>query len=638
MSFKRRRSARPDPARRRLGSSLEVLEGRQLLAQTPYLPASGYSVAEFPAAINPGPVPPAIIDHPIGVSLDTVNHYPYTNSGKHVSGQDRQGNRYQIDVTGPGYVVVTDTTPTDGVLDDDINTITIVGADPKLTTVVGRVEQSANTPTATSLLPTQGTVRFNRLESLNGVKSVILNGFILTDTITQTSVNGLSPAETNYNATTGVQLHGGVGLLEFGGIDARFPATLNPVPIAVAIGNPTTPLTVHPTIRIDHIYNTSFNETVFGVGGSGVVPTGPLTTPSVTLFVNGQVAAFNVVSITRAPDLSTLVPEINSGFFSTPTQLIPSNTAALDYQFPIVGTTGRTAVQAKSIDHIRASGGVTNTTFSRSAQPFQNSLTGLGHVGTAQFGGPTDAVAIDSRGNIKALKYAKGIGNPTGLSTNPIYYGTPASQNGYAASGLVGGQVVSEGKIGHVVVGPANTFKVYPQDPTQIKAGLNQYARFAPVPGSALTNAVITASNSIGGVQIVGDQVGSEIKSGYNYYSGVGGVEGVTGPSKIGPVKIRGSMIDSVVAASYRPRNGNYNGGVAGDGTITGKFGGQVFQTTTGTTALGNKGSGFYARFTNARPRPRLVTPRAPNLTGTIPVTPVTPTRPVVTVPPIRRR
>ena len=78
---------------------------------------------------------------------------------------------------------------------------------------------------------------------------------------------------------------------------------------------------------------------------------------------------------------------------------------------------------------------MTNVTFSKAAQPFQNSLTGLDSVGTAQFGGTTDAVAIDSRGSIGWLKFAKGLGNPAGVSTNPIYYGTPASQYGYPASG-----------------------------------------------------------------------------------------------------------------------------------------------------------------------------------------------------------
>jgi len=650
MKFKHRRSVRPDPARRRLRSSLEALESRQLLAQTPYLPISGYTIAEHLPALDRGPVPPAIITHPIGSDPNLLA--TYQNAGKHLSGQDRQGNRWNIDVSGPGYAIVTDTTPNDGVLDDDLATISLVGTSLTQTVVTGQVSQSYRTPSSYTQLPTLGQVRFNRLEAQDGVKSIILNGFELTDTITQTVASQiLSPAEPNYNAITGVQLHGGVQLLEFEGINGVFPTSLNPSPIVVAIGNATTPIKVHPTIRIDHIYNTAFDDTAFNTAGTQVVPTGPLTSPTVTLFVNGNVAAFNVVSISQQPDFGTLKPEINGTFLLTPTQLIPTQSASLEYQFPIVGTTGRTAVQAKSIDHIRVSGGAINTTFSKSAQPFQSSLTGLDSVGTAQFGGPTDAVAIDARGDIKGLKFAKGIGNPTNNYAVATNFGTPSANNGYAAAkdanglplNLVGGQIVTEGNIGHVVIAPNDTFKQYPQDPVQINSGLNLTDRYLVRPGTALTTTAIVAGGSIGKVHIVGDSRNSEIKSGYNYYSGIGGAEGVTRASKIGPVHIKGDLVDSVVSASFRPKNGSYPNGTGGDGTITGLYAGQIYQTNTGTTALGNTGSGFFSRFNNGNPRPRKLgavrNPTTVTITdGTTGPTTVTTTNPILTLPVTRKK
>ncbi len=603
MSSSRRRSARLDPARRRIGSNLEVLESRQLLTQSPYLAIQNYPSTEFPVVHSPGQVPGAYIAHPIGSSQATLNSF--SNQGKVLSGQDRQGNRWQITVTGPGYAIVTDTTPADGVLDDDLNTITLVGTDPNKTVVTGQVEQSFRTVSNYQQINSLGTVRFNRLDANNGVKSIILNGFLLTDTITPVGETIAATGEPGLNATTGISLHGGVGFLSFEGIDARFPLSENPQPIVVSIGDPTTPLTVHPNIRIDHIYNTSYDDTAFAAGGSGTIPTGPLTSPTVTLFVNGNLASFNVVSVTQEPNLGNLSPAINSGFFLLPVQLIPTQSASLEYQFPIVGTTGRTAVQATGIDHIRASGALTNTTFARTAQPFQSSLSGLTHVGAVTVGGPTDALAIDSRGSIKSIKLAKGLGNPTGVSTNPIYFGTPAAQNGYAASGNVGGQIVTEGNIGSLTIAPANTFKQYPQDPAQIQAGLNQYAVFAVRPGSAVTTSVIAAAGSIGTTHIVGDLTNSEIKSGYNYYSGLGGAEGSLGASKVGPVTLNGNLVDTAISSSFRPVNRNYNGGKAGDGTITGSITGSIYQTSTGVTALGNRGSGFYSRFSTAHPRPR---------------------------------
>lgn len=608
MNHMRRRSARPDPARRRLGSNLEVLESRQLLAQSPYFPINSYPLTDTPSAKNPGSVPSAQIAHPIGTNPATLA--TYQNEGKDLTGEDRQGNRWEIKLTGPGEIIVTDTSPNDGVLDDNINTITLVGTSLTKTVVTGTVEQSARQPTDYTQLATLGQVYFNSLQAQQGVKSIILNGFVLTDTLTPPGSTTLSAAETELNQTTGINLHGGVGTLDISGIDARFPASFSPVPISVIIGNSTTPLTVKPDIRIDRIVNTSYDDTAFTTNGTQTIPTGPLTSPTVSLVVNGTIANFNVVSITQEPDLSTLFPPVNNSTLTVPTEFIPTDTAALQYQFPTVGTTGRTSVQAKAIGNIKVSGAATNVTFAKAAQPFQNSLSGLDSLGTAQFGGTTDAVAIDSRGSIGGLKFAKGLGNAAGTSTNPINYGSNQSLKGYPASGLVGVQVVTEGNIGHLIAGPSGQFFQISQDPSQIQSGLTGYTTYVNRPGAAVTSSLVAAAGSIGSTHIVGDVTNSEIKAGYNYDTALGGSEGVTGASSVGPVNVRGNIVDSVISASYRPNDGVYGNGndTAGDGTITGKYQGQIYKTTTGATVLGNKGAGFYARYTSANPKPKTTT------------------------------
>src|SRR5438270_6085394 len=116
MSSTRRRSARPDPARRRLRSNLETLESRQLLAQSPYLAMNNYPIQNFPTEKPPGSTPAITIPKPIGT--DPAALATYQNEGKLLTGQDRQGNRWKLKLTGPGEIIVTDTTPTDGVLDD----------------------------------------------------------------------------------------------------------------------------------------------------------------------------------------------------------------------------------------------------------------------------------------------------------------------------------------------------------------------------------------------------------------------------------------------------------------------------------------------------------------------------------------
>jgi hypothetical protein len=627
MSSKRRRSARPDPARFRLVSNLEMLESRQLLAASPFLPINAYPTGPSPAAKNPGSVPIGSVA--TATISSTANPTGFTNEGKDITGQDRQGNRYELKLTGPGEIIVTDTSPNDGVLDDDINTITLVGTSPTQSVLTGTVQQPYALPNDGNLLPTLGVTYFNSLTAQQGVKSIILNGFILTDTITPPGSSVLSPAETELNQTTGINLHGGVGTLDFEGIDGRFPITFNPVPINVIIGNPSTPLTVKPSIRIDHIYNTSFDDTAFAPDGlpntsstgSQTIPTGPLTSPTISLVVNGAIANFDVVSITQQPDASQNFPPISVGTLTNPLnpitnpitqsqltvppEFIPSDSAALEYQFPTVGTTGRTAVQATAVGNIKATGAVTNTTFSKSAKPSTSSLTGLNSVGSATFGSTTDALDIDARGKIGSLTFKKGLGNPANDTSNPLNLGQPASQNGYAASGHIAGQVTTESSIGRLTIGPATLVTQTPEAPINIKNGIggtNSVSR----PGAAVTSSLVSAAGSIGKTKITGDLDSSEIKSGYNYASALQGVDGVSGKSSIGPVTLNGNLVNSVLTASYRANDGVYgsSNNTAGNGTITGTQDGTNYQTSTGRTVLGNIGAGVFARHTSADPAP----------------------------------
>src|SRR3954454_12370939 len=192
MRFMRRRSDRPDPARRGLGSSLEVLEGRQLL--------STYSATPRPFAVY---TPTDLsVRNPI-----TNQREPFTfqrlirdqnpqspllnNQGKVVTGKDRQGNEWTITVHGPGSVIVTDATPNDGSLDDTIATIQLIGTSLNDTYVTGTVQGSAFTKT-------NSTVLFNKLIAVSGVNSIILNGFTLTQTVT--------PGTAPNNSNTGIFL------------------------------------------------------------------------------------------------------------------------------------------------------------------------------------------------------------------------------------------------------------------------------------------------------------------------------------------------------------------------------------------------------------------------------------------------
>ena len=138
-----------------------------------------------------------------------------------MSGTDRAGDLWTITVHGPGRVIVTDTTPNDGVLDDDINTIQLVGTNPNTTYVTGNVRDSATgtSPSTgtnpTAPIPTEGTIPFNELIATSGVRSIELNGFVLTDQ--------LSPA---VDTPTGIFLFGGVRVLSFDDILAQIDSSV----------------------------------------------------------------------------------------------------------------------------------------------------------------------------------------------------------------------------------------------------------------------------------------------------------------------------------------------------------------------------------------------------------------------------
>ena len=143
------------------------------------------------------------------VNPNNPNSPGFNNEGKVVTGTDRAGDKWTITVHGPGKVIVTDTTPNDGVLDDDINTIQLVGTSLKSTYVTGNVIASNRSANSTGAIrPSNGTILFNQLIATSGVKSIELNGFDLSDQVT--------PAVTS---TTGIFLYGGVGVLSFDSID-----------------------------------------------------------------------------------------------------------------------------------------------------------------------------------------------------------------------------------------------------------------------------------------------------------------------------------------------------------------------------------------------------------------------------------
>ena len=621
MSSTRQRSDRPDSARRRQFLEPEQLESRLVLSTA----FSNYVSLYIPSDLY---VTNPITNQRIPISArDLMQHNNpnsslLSNEGKIVSGTDRAGDQWTITVHGPGQVIVTDTTPNDGALDDDIATIQIINSSPQTTYVTGTV-------IASSRELTDGQVSFDRLIANSGVRSIVLNGFNLSANVTPAVVQ-----------TPGIFLYGGVQTLEFNDIDAIIDTASgsNPTQYQVVIGDPSTPLKVKPSIYLDSIINSVFDST------ATTVPTGPLTTPSVLFSINGVVQNFNVVSITQSPIPPNYIATSQNGTlkYDEWTGVPQSGPIPAGYQFEynVVGTTGRTSLQALAINHLNVVGKATNFTAQRDTTPFGSSLSGLKYIRKATFGGTADAVALDVKGSIGRLTFKRGLGDPTGVTnaketvanTNPnltpatVYlpatsYGVPLGSEGYPAHGLLGG-VITAKKIKSLKVGPANSTTLTAQNPNFVQTGSTGAATSYMVnPGTALTNAAITTQGSIGKVTVTGNQLNSEIKTGFDYQSYLAGLEATREASRIARLTQRGDLVSSVDSATFRPAKNTTTGqyvystttGTAGNGSITGTstaalghgidaasyskatIAGSAYNTD-GRTALGNYGAGFFAR------------------------------------------
>lgn len=523
----------------------------------------------------------------------------FNNRGKIVTGKDRAGNEWTITVHGPGEVIVTDTTPNDGALADDIATIQIINSNINTTYVTAETVASARTPT-------DGIVTFNQLTAANGVRSIQLNGFDLS--------NHANPP---VDQPTGIFLPGGVGRLEFNNIVGLFDEADNAEPITIQIGGAARPTPVQPSIRLNSIYNSAYDSE------ARAIPEFPVTTPTVQFLVNGVVRDFSIVSASQSPVSPHYIEETNQGKLKNWEGYPVSGPAPAGDQFiyNVVGTTGRTSLQAVGVNNIESRGAVTNFTAQKDAKPFTSPASGLRFLRRASFGGTADGLGLDVNGPIGNLTFNKGLGDPTGVFTAEAIvpgtegsvepqtvllpateYGVPLGSAGYPSAGLLGG-VIRARNIGGIRANPANFQTVASQNPDFVSLRRVGYPTQLVQPGTAITNSAITTTGSINHVNVTGNLLNSEIKTGYDYQAHVNGLQGTRGnPSRIDGYRQRGDLINSVVSSSYIPTDGVYdvNTGKAGPGSIEGQVQGKAYKTG-GRTALGNQGAGVFARAKSGR-------------------------------------
>lgn len=571
-------STRVQRTKNGVGRSVESLEGRELMATLSSSQFQFYTTHDIPVQTK---WHLGSFQYPYHAAEAGPKRLMYLdNSNRVLYGEDRDGDQYVITVHGPGEVVVTDVTPNDGVLMDDIDTIQIVGSNPHTTYVTAQV-------TSSNRVLTDGMVRFQQLIAQNGVNSIILNGFALAQTLP------INEDNTVVQPGVGVFLPGGVQTLQLADIEAYndVSGVYNTNPVRIVVGDAASPLKKAPIIRVGTIYNTMYSSQFEGV------PNVPQTTPTVSFEVYGPTHAITTNAITRQMPV-----------------------AGLEARYPKPGAQGLTSIATTSIGQFQAIGGVNYTRIARNTGTNISPTTALDHAGLIHIGGTADALSVSSNGPIRSLRLMRGLGDPDGTSTATQYYGTPAGQKGFPAYGYMGGQI-NAGAINRINIGAANTIMQYSNSPQFIQRtqGVTNYF---PRAGSAMTNAAITTSGSMGtkpvhtgsinhfgkkihsnatGVLIRGDLAQSEIASGFDYNQYVTGVSPVTGPSVIRGLRMKGSLVDSVISASYAPdvatqdflqatdqvSPGGIQGGIYGPGL--------AYDDGRG-TALGRLGSGVFAR------------------------------------------
>ena len=220
--------------------------------------------------------------------------------------------------------------------------------------------------------------------------------------------------------------------------------------------------------------------------------------------------------------------------------------AGYQFLFNVVGTTGRTSLQTLAVNNLNVRGKATNFTAQRDTTPFAASLSGMKYIRRATFGGNADAVALDVKGPIGKAQFRRGLGDPTGVfnakiagaehrSTGTQRFAVRSRDRVRRArwdrkvippTGLQGGVVPGQPDR-QVKVGPANYITQTSQNPNFVQLQQNRSPTYYLVnPGTALTNSAITTDGSIDRVQVTGNQLNSEIKTGFDYASYVAGLQG----------------------------------------------------------------------------------------------------------------
>ncbi len=402
-------------------------------------------------------------------------------------------------------------------------------------------------PTVRTSPSDEGTIPFNELIATTGVRSIELNGFVLTDQV--------SPA---VDTPTGIFLFGGVRVLSFDGILAQIDSRPSRRPTRSSSASGNTPLKVQPSIYLNSIQDLVFNQT-----GTTI-----------------DHRRHRITDADRAVHRQRHAPELRHHVRDAGARSRPASSSSSRSWEPPAGRPCRRRRSRTSTWPARRSTSPCRT----AAQPFSSESSGVSYLKKATFGGVADGVGLDVDGPIGTLKFKRGPGQSQrrrhrrtnqpapGSSCRPRMYGYTEGSTGYPAAGDLGG-VVSATSIHKLVVGPANYLHADgPESGVRpdARAGLPRLPDDRRATPSAMRSSPprgrSTSPSSTARCTTPRSRRASTTPPTSPACKGRGPA------SHIGQLDVNGSLVNSDISATFRPANNHYSRatGVGGPGSIKG--------------------------------------------------------------------
>ncbi len=365
-----------------------------------------------------------------------------------VTGTDIDGDTWTLRLIGPGSLVVTKQNDANGNpqplnSESEINSITIAGAEPLVSRLVGTVHKSATGDGKVFFQSlTELPSRSERLAGGQSMLSIVMPNFWLGNTTPVTS------ATTTLPSAPAITIPDGVNTLAFGGVDTTHDQFTAPSALIQAsdVASVTLGLPLYGPSNIIIDQSISSTQQITSTPSGATTPTTTTIQHAVDFNVSGRLRLFQANDIqgdatNTPPQFANLNPNAptSSGLGGT---YVVSGTAGTPPFFSDVqligGLTG-------SIGDLRVGGNATNLT----AVTFDSTGGNNARIGNFSVGGETDNVMVVAPNGLRNTFFGLGM-DKTELFSNVI--NVIAANRGAVDSTAVASRTISRATFGGDVI------------------------------------------------------------------------------------------------------------------------------------------------------------------------------------------